>query len=156
VRAGENLIRLILRGALAILATCLVGCANQPTFQSLLVSPLQPPSNLATPTVLPTKVVSTETPQPTATKTATAEPSLTPTPSPSPEPTATYPPYAGTPFTITFIRDGNLWLSEIGGTGERHLTHESNDWPVVEYVRQHRVAIELPIYRIKARQMLMH
>jgi WD40 repeat protein len=123
-----------LRGTLGIFVACLVGCANQPTFQSPLVSPLQPPGNLAAPTTVPpTKVVPTETPQPTATKTATAEPSLTPTSAPSPEPTATYPPYAGTPFTITFIRDGNLWLSEIGETGERQLTHESNDWPVVEY-----------------------
>jgi WD40 repeat protein len=94
---------------------------------------LQPPSNLATPTAAPSKVVSTQPPQPAATTTATPEPGLTPTSSPSPQPTATYPPYAGTPFTITFIRDGNLWLSDIGGTGERQLTREGDDWPVVEY-----------------------
>jgi hypothetical protein len=38
----------------------LAGCVSQPVFQSPVVSPLQPPSNLATPTVMPT-----ETPLPT-------------------------------------------------------------------------------------------
>lgn len=112
-----------MHGMFGILAVYLAGCANQPPFQSPLVSPLQPPS-----TVEPT-----QTPLPTTTTTATPEPNLAPTPSPSPQPTATYLPYVGTPFTIIFIRNGNLWLSEIGGTGERQLTRESDIWPVVEY-----------------------
>jgi WD40-like Beta Propeller Repeat len=111
-----------------MLIIALAGCVSQPAFQSPVVSPLQPPSSLATPTMMPT-----ETPLPTPTSTVTPVPSLTPTPSPSPTPTATYPPYADTPFTLLFIRDGNLWLSEIGGSGKRQLTHEPADWPVTEY-----------------------
>ena len=102
---------------------CLAGCTNRPTFQSPLVSPLQSPGT----------VVPTQTPPPTATPIATPELNPTSTPSPSPQPSAIYPPYAGAPFTVIFIRDGNLWLSEIGGTGERQITHESDTWPVVEY-----------------------
>jgi len=113
---------------LTLVVIILAGCVSQPAFQSPVVSPLRPPSNLATPTVMPT-----ETPLPTPTSSVTPLPSLTPTPFPSPMPTATYPPYADAPFALLFIRDGNLWLSEIGGSGERQLTHEPADWPVTEY-----------------------
>ncbi len=122
-----------MRCLLGLVGACLVGCVNQPAVQSPLASPLLPHSNLATPTVLPTETTPIETPQPTATYTVTPAPSTAPTPSPSPTPTATYPPYSDNPFTLIFIRNGNLWLSEIGRTGERQLTHESAEWPVAEY-----------------------
>ena len=105
----------------------LAGCVSQPVFQSPAVSPLQPPSSLATPTVMPT-----ETPLPTPTHTVriaqlnTYAISVT-------HANRDLSPYADTPFTLLFIRDGNLWLSEIGGSGERQLTHEPADWPVTEY-----------------------
>jgi hypothetical protein len=121
------MIRLLVRCLLGIAAICLAGCVNQPTFQSPLVSPLQLPSTVATPTAPLTEITPTEAPRPTATFTVAPAPSLTPTP------TATYPPYRDNPFTLVFIREGNLWVSEIGGTGERQLTHEISDWPVVEY-----------------------
>lgn len=100
----------------------LIGCTQHTT-----VSPLESPhSVLPSPTPLPTQ---TETPRPT--NTSTPQPTCTPTASPSPTPT--YPPYDDEPFMAVFVRDGNLWLSEVGGSGERRLTAESPDWPVDEY-----------------------
>jgi WD40 repeat protein len=74
------------------------------------------------------------TPRPYPPLTRTPAPSRTPTstltPSPIPSSTPTYPPYLDIPFSIVFLRDGNLWLAEVGGSGERQLTAESNEWPV--------------------------
>lgn len=103
----------------AITALFLVGC----TVPLPIVSPLTSPS------ILPVLTLAvTETAYPTATATVTPQPS--PTPSPLPSPTATWPPYSGNPFTVVFLRNGNLWLSTIGGGGERQLTAESPDWPI--------------------------
>jgi len=34
---------------------------------------------------------------------------------------------------MVFLRDGDLWLSEIGGEGERRLTDEPAGWSITEY-----------------------
>lgn len=105
-----------------IMALVLIGCTQHTT-----VSPLESPhSLLPSPTPLPTQ---TETPIPISPST----PQLVWTTIPSPFPTPTYPPYSDKPFVVIFIRDGDLWLSEAGGTGEHQLTDESEDWPVLEY-----------------------
>lgn len=73
------------------------------------------------------------------TGTSTPPPSPTPMPSPTESPippTATPrtfsipegPPYEGEPFAIVFQRDGELWMSEVGGRGEWQLTHEGPAW----------------------------
>jgi len=108
----------LLGAALAIL----VGCARQtPT------SPLEPPLSIL---LSPTPVPVSTTPPPLP---STSTPQPTPTPTLVPSSTPTYPPYEDKPFTIVFLRDGNLWLSEVGGDGEYQLTTESTDWPVYEY-----------------------
>jgi len=100
----------------------LIGCAQNTT-----VSPLESPhSILPSPTLSPTR---TEIPEPTST--LTPQPTWTPTVLPSPTPT--YPPYSDEPFRVIFVRDGDLWLSEVGGSGELRLTTESAGWPVQEY-----------------------
>ncbi len=100
----------------------LAGCAAPLPAASPLTSPIV----LATPTLTVTK-----TAYPTVTGTVTPQPS--PTPSPQPSPTVTYPPYSDAPFTLVFLRNGNLWLSEIGKSGERQLTYEPADWPIRWY-----------------------
>jgi hypothetical protein len=86
-----------------------------------ILAPAAPPSPLPYPPL---------SPQPSRTPAPSPWPSSTPTPSPVPSPTPTYPPYAVTPFSIIFLRAGNLWLADVGGHGERQLTTESNEWPV--------------------------
>lgn len=88
-----------------------------PAPTSMFYSPISP---LPTPTLEP----------PIATPVPTLEP---PTPMPSPTPKPTYPPYTDAPLTLTFLRDGDLWLSEMGGQGERRLTDELAGWSVKEY-----------------------
>ena len=43
---------------------------------------------------------------------------------PRPQPTPEWTPYEDEPFTIVFMRDGELWMSEVGGRGEWALTNE--------------------------------
>ncbi len=107
---------------LGITGLCIAGCTSRVP----IISPLEPPSVLPTPTWRPT-----ETTQPAATSTAMPQPG--PAPSPLPSPTATYLPYNDVPFTIIFLRNGNLWSSEIGGGGERQITHEPAGWPIRWY-----------------------
>jgi dipeptidyl aminopeptidase/acylaminoacyl peptidase len=105
-----------------IITVNLIGCAKQAS-----VSPPESPhSVLSSSTPTPMGAVS-----PTPINTPTLYPTLLPTASPSPTPT--YPPYEGEPFTVVFLRGGNLWLSEIGGKGEHQLTTESDGWFVQEY-----------------------
>lgn len=105
-----------------VITISLIGCT-----QHTIVSPLESPhSILPSPTPSPTR---TETPRPTST--LTPQPTWTPTTLPSP--TSTYPPYSDEPFIVVFVRNGDLWLSEVGGSGELRLTAESVDWPVQEY-----------------------
>ena len=84
--------------------------------------PYPPPEPKITPTF---GITPTFSPSPTATVTATSTPTFTAT--------ATFLPYTGKPFTLIFIRDGNLWLAEIGGRGERQLTHEPQGWYVSNF-----------------------
>ncbi len=100
---------------LATLVIFLTGCTSQPA----PVSPIETSSVSLIPTPTPLKVVR---PSPI--------PLPSPTPSPLPSPTPTSPPYSDTPFTVVFLRSGNLWASEIGGIGERQFTTEPIDWPV--------------------------
>ncbi len=105
-----------------VITIILIGCIGHTT-----VSPLESPhSILPSPTLLPTR---TEIPEPTST--LTPQPTWTPTALPSPTPT--YPPYSDEPFRVIFVRDGDLWLSEVGRSGELRLTAESAGWPVQEY-----------------------
>ncbi len=83
--------------------------------------PVHSDSPVQTPTPQPTEPA-TPIPPPTATLRPTAIPS--PFPSPQPYPTPEWTPYADEPFTIVFQRCGELWLSEVGGQGERPLTNE--------------------------------
>jgi len=110
------------RALLGIIIIVLVGCARHTT-----ISPLESPlSILPSPTPSPTR---TETPRPTST--LIPQPTWTPTALPSPTPT--YPPYSDEPFRVVFVRNGDLWLSEVGGSGELRLTTEVADWPAQGY-----------------------
>ncbi len=78
------------------------------------------------PTFLPTEVDTlTPTPTipetPTLASTAASQSTETPVPflTPQPYPIPDWTPYADVPFTVVFWRDGYLWLSEVGGQGER-------------------------------------
>jgi len=105
-----------------IISMILIGCTPY-----MAISPLESPhSILPSPTPLPTR---TETPRPTSTP--TPQPTWTPTALSSPMPT--YSPYSDAPFSVVFVRNGDLWLSEVGGSGELRLTAESAGWPVQEY-----------------------
>ncbi len=86
-------------------------------------------------TKLPTPASSSYVPPPTrpTSRPVTSTPTPVPTPSPVPPPTPTYPPYTDNPFTVLFVRDGNLWLAEVGGSGERQLTSELPGWTVSSY-----------------------
>lgn len=77
------------------------------------------PSVIVTPPVFDSPTVTISASTPTITPTLTS--------------TSTLPAYTGKPFSIVFIRDGNLWLTEIGGKGEQQLTHESEDWWVYRF-----------------------
>jgi len=93
----------------------------------MTISPLEsPPSILPSPIPLPTR---TEMSRPTSTPT----PQLTWTPTALSSPTPTYSPYSDAPFSVVFVRNGDLWLSEVGGSGELRLTAESAGWLVQEY-----------------------
>jgi hypothetical protein len=79
------------------------------------VSMTDAPDPLATPIPTPSPFI-TFTPSPTFVVTVSPAPSLTPT----------FPPYPGEPFTIVFLRSGNVWMAEIGErVMERQLTFES-------------------------------
>ncbi len=106
--------------ALFLVIAWLSGCMSQ-------TAPASPPASPRISVPPPYVAPATATLPPTATHTAVPPPTSTP------PPTATYPPYVDRPFTVVFLRDGNLWLSEIGGGGERQLTTEPADWPVNEY-----------------------
>lgn len=85
--------------------------------------PVRSDSPVQMPTPQPTEPATlTPTPPPTETPWPTATPS--PIPSPQPYPTPEWAPYEGDPFTIVFQRRSELWLSEVGGQGERPLTNE--------------------------------
>jgi len=100
----------------------------EPVAQAVIATPLY--SSLISP--LPTFTLSpAKAPSPTATNTSAPNPS--PTPSPTSTPTPTYPPYTDTPFRMVFLREGNLWLSEIGGRGEHQLTTEDPEWSISHY-----------------------
>jgi len=49
-------------------------------------------------------------------------------------PTRTHGAYLGPLAEVVFLRQGNLWLAEIGAGNERQLTFEVGDWTVDEYV----------------------
>jgi hypothetical protein len=66
-------------------------------------------------------------PSPTPWPTATPLPTYTPRPTPTLAPTSAEP-YTDQPFYFVFVRGGQLWLTEIGGAGERQLTHE--EWTI--------------------------
>ncbi|MFC1878427.1 hypothetical protein ACFLZW_00800 [Chloroflexota bacterium] len=63
----------------------------------------------------------------------------TPAASPSPIPTislssmVTYQPYNDQPFSAVCLRDGNLWLMEIGTGVERQLTYLPKDWNIHDF-----------------------
>lgn len=123
----------------AILSLLLATC-GQPDVSATLgkatETPKTPPRSTLTiepsapSTVLPYPPFS---PPPSPMPVSPPPPSSTPTPSPVPSPTPIYPAYAGAPFTIIFLRAGNLWLAEVGGGSERQLTAESTDWPVTDF-----------------------
>lgn len=105
----------------------LAGCTDQ-------IPVLTPPLEEATAALVATITIPpnhTPTSQPTLS--FSPEPTLSSTPKPTLTPMVTYPPYSDTSFTVAFLKKGNLWLSEIGGSGERQLTYEPSDWPVYEY-----------------------
>jgi WD40 repeat protein len=83
-------------------------------------TPTQQPIETDKPTPLPTVI-----PQPTAMS--------SPFPEPQPYPTPEWTPYEDEPFTIVFQRDGEIWLSEIGGRGEWALTRERPEWGAGEF-----------------------
>jgi len=113
--------------ALAILATGCSGPEPAPRTVSPLQTPTTEPTEPATraPTPPPTATPEPrEAPPPTATPEPTATAQPTAIPSPQPYPTPEWTPYAGEPFTVVFMRDSDLWASEVGGRGEWRLTNE--------------------------------
>jgi hypothetical protein len=119
----RDAVRLVKSCAVMVLAiwwAC--GCRGEADRES----PLDGPSWLATPTPQP-RADDTATPG----NTATLSPTLTP--SPTTLPTPTYPPYTDKPFSLIFRRDGDLWLSEVGGSGDRQLTDEAEGWLITSY-----------------------
>ena len=99
----------------------LIGCTQRAT-----ISPLESPLS-----ILPSPLSPTQTEAPRPTRTLTPQPTWIPTALSSPTPT--YPPYNDEPFRVVFIRNSDLWLSKVGGSGELCLTTERADWPVQEY-----------------------
>jgi hypothetical protein len=103
-----------------------------PTFvgkeETLLAYPVVTP-DLASPYPVPSTPGRYLSPTPSITPTIRYSPTITPTFTA----TATLPPYTGKPFTIVYPRDGNLWLSEIGGRDEHQLTHEPEGWSVFRF-----------------------
>ncbi len=83
-------------------------------------------SDAPTQTPAPPLAATDTSPLPTPPPTATPRPTETPPPTPTPKlyPTPEWSPYEDEPFTIVFQRCGELWLSEVGGQGERPLTNE--------------------------------
>src|SRR5688572_30953790 len=64
-----------------------------------------------------------QTPSPAPFSTSTLSPSPMVTISPAPTLTPTFPPYRGEPFSIVFVRGGNLWFANIDDPlSERKLT----------------------------------
>jgi WD40 repeat protein len=108
-----------------VITIILIGCTQRTPVSTVSLSE-SPHSILPSPTPSPTR---TKAPKPTST--LTPQPTWTPTASPSPTPT--YPQYNDEPFRVVFVRNGDLWLSEVGGSGELRLTTEPADWPVQEY-----------------------
>ncbi len=135
---------------LCILLLFLSSC-SQPASLPPATEPLGPTALVPLVTRVPTPVPQSYHPPPTwphlppATYTPTAGPTSwppppptpvptpTPTSGPSPTPTPTYPPYTDNPFTVLFMRDGNLWLAEVEGNEERQLTSEPPGWWVESY-----------------------
>lgn len=113
----RNLISALL--GLVILAV-LTGCGS--------LEPVQTPAPQPTATAVSTPTQPPPTPLPWPTETP-VPPTATPRAFPIPE----GPPYEGEPFTIVFMRDGELWMSEVGGQGEWQLTHEGPDWAAGEF-----------------------
>jgi len=79
------------------------------------------PTPNESPVQTPATGTSTPPPSPTPSPTdAQARPTATPQVSPTPE----WPPYTDAPFAVVYMRDCNLWVSEVGGQGERRLTND--------------------------------
>jgi hypothetical protein len=119
---------------LALVASCQSRCARTAAVQTQAASsatstPVLSPTTKLTLSPSPTQTVEVRFRSPLATPTpgsalisplptpTPGPPTDTPTSTPTPSPTPTYPPYTDAPFKMVFLRDGNLWLSEIGGQG---------------------------------------
>jgi len=73
-------------------------------------------------------------PKPSLWLTFTPSPIPSTTVSPTLTSTPTVPPYTGNPFSIVFIRGGNLWIAHIGQkVTERQLTFESSEMRVISF-----------------------
>ena len=92
-----------------------------------------------------------QAPSPAPYSTSTSSPIPTVTISPAPTLTPTFPPYRGEPFSIVFIRGGNLWLANIGDkTSERQLTFESQDMRIISFsISPDRTRIAYIPYRLE-------
>jgi len=110
------------------LALVLIGCAG-PMDATQTTTPVAASSSiadspLATPTATqPARAVAQGVATPES-PLATPSPSATPWPTLTPTPTTTWPGCESFPYTISFIRDSNIWILEGQGGIERQLTHE--------------------------------
>lgn len=103
--------------ALIMLATMMIACTRPLTFYS---SPLS--------------VVATTTPvPPTDTPTLTSTPTRTPIPTTTPTSTPTPGPYTDAPFSLVFVRNDDLWITEVGSAVERQLTDEPLGWEILDF-----------------------
>jgi hypothetical protein len=132
-----NKIRSLISTLVGLLAlAALTGCngpgpapTDSPT-QVPTTRPVETDSPLPTP-----QPIETDTPTPTSLPTVMPQLTATPLPFPEPQPypTPEWAPYEDEPFTIVFGRDGEIWLSEIGGRGEWALTRERPEWGAGEF-----------------------
>ncbi|MGQ9553285.1 MAG: hypothetical protein ACUVWR_04115 [Anaerolineae bacterium] len=123
---------------LLLVSLGLASCAVSQPSPTAVSSPSVPSgASMQTPSPIPSPSA-TATTAPTAVMTTASMP-LSPLPTPTP---TLVPPYAtphweayqGTPFTIVFVRNlRELWLSRIGGSGERLLASEKDGREIAVY-----------------------
>jgi Tol biopolymer transport system component len=94
-------------------------------------------------------IIQTSSTSPIRIPTSSLMPTVTVSPAPTLSPT--FPPYTGEPFSIVFLRGGNLWLANIADKIiERQLTFESPDMRIISFdISPDRTRIAYIPYRLE-------